>query len=134
MYFVLEEFQIIKSQVKMLDFFFFFAIMKLEGYKYLSIKESEGYNMILVGYQNFESREGKNCFVMKLIFPFRNGAGVGNDVYTQFVDENVYKMLTPSMIGKPVEFDEVREGRWSRIVGVSSLEGGADDNTGKQRK
>lgn len=134
MYFVPEEFQIIKSQVKMLDFFFFFAIMKLEGYKYLSIKEREGYRMILVGYQNFKSKEGKDCFVLKLIYPFRNGSGVGNDVYTQFVDQEVYKMVTPSMIGKQVEFDEVREGRWSRIVGVSSLEGGNDDNTGKQRK
>lgn len=90
--------------------------------------------MILVGYQNFKSKEGRDCFVLKLIYPFRNGAGVGNDVYTQFVDEDVFKMVTPSMIGKQIEFDEVREGRWTRIVGISSLEGDSNGDTGKQRK
>ena len=89
--------------------------------------------MILVGYRNFKSKEGKDCYTLNLIYPFRNGSGIGNDIYTQFVDKEVYDMVTPAMVGKKVEFDEVREGRWTRIVGISSLEGGADD-TGSKRK
>lgn len=90
--------------------------------------------MILVGYRNFKSKEGKDCYTLNLIYPFRNGAGIGNDIYTQFVDKEVFDQVTPSMIGKQVEFDEVREGRWTRIVGISSLEGGVDDNSGSKRK
>lgn len=89
--------------------------------------------MILVGYRSFKSREGKDCYTLNLIFPFRNGSGVGNDIYTQFVDKEVFDQLSPAMVGKKIEFDEVREGRWTRIVGIASLEGGADDPSSKRK-
>ena len=77
--------------------------------------------MVLVGYKTFFSKNrNTNYYVLNLEFPFRDGAGIGKEVYQQFVPEDVFKMVKPDMIGKEVEFDEERTGRFTNIVGISA--------------
>jgi len=80
--------------------------------------------MICLGYKKFNNKEGIERYVINIAYPFRNNEGVGQEVYNQFVDKIVFDQLDPKFINQEIEFDEHREGRYSRITGVSVVVNG----------
>lgn len=78
--------------------------------------------MKLVGYKTFYSREkDKDFFVANCTYSFREGEGVGTEIYGQFLDKDVYEQLKPDMIGKEIDFDRHQEGRYSKITGIKII-------------
>ena len=76
--------------------------------------------MICVGYKTWFSKKAETSYYAVMCeFPLKPEEGVGKDVYMQFLDKEVYEMLTPEFIGKNITFDKIQVGRFDKIVGVS---------------